>query len=202
MVCWDNRAGGSGPTFLLIHGLFDSKACWRSLCSQLHPRYRVVVPDLVGFGDSSKPLLQEQPEEWRYSVSMFAHHLQSLIRELDLHRLVLVGNSLGGAIALEVLSAAGRCRARIGGLVLIAAAGYPQPLPGNIRQLAGPVGPLLRRKPIRHLLGRAGITQYFIERTFARTFHKTSRIPPESVAESHVDATPNMDMLRSTGEAG
>lgn len=68
---------------------------------------------------------------------MFAGHLRLLIEELGLGRVVLVGNSLGGAIVLESIRAGDQLRADLCGLVLIAAAGYPQRLPGNIRSWDG-----------------------------------------------------------------
>ena len=106
MSYWDNSRDDADLSLLLIHGLFDSKASWRRLCARLHPSFRVVVPDLVGFGDSSKPSFKDHPEEFRYSVSMFAGHLQLLIEKLGLRQLLLVGNSLGGAIVLESLRTA------------------------------------------------------------------------------------------------
>ena len=153
MSYWDNGRDDVDLSLLLVHGLFDSKASWRHLCARLHPRFRVVVPDLVGFGDSGKPSLKDHPEEQRYSVSMFARHVRLFIEELGLRRLLLVGNSLGGAVVLESICTADELREDLRGVVLIAAAGYPQRLPGNIRQLGWRAGALLQKSPLPFLLG-------------------------------------------------
>ena len=184
MSFWDNGRDDADLSLLLVHGLFDSKASWRHLCPRLHPRFRVVVPDLLGFGDSSKPSLKDHPEEYRYSVSMFARHLRLLIEELGLRQLLLVGNSLGGAVVLESIRGSNALFADLRGIVLIAAAGYPQRLPGNIRQLGWGASALLQKSPLPFLLDRAGITRHFVDRTYRRAFHKPARIPSESVAEA------------------
>ena len=192
MSYWDNSRDDADLSLLLIHGLFDSKASWRRLCARLHPSFRVVVPDLVGFGDSSKPSFKDHPEEFRYSVSMFAGHLQLLIEKLGLRQLLLVGNSLGGAIVLESLRTAKGGSPDLRGAVLIAAAGYPQRLPGNIRQLGWRAGKLLQKSPLPFLLERAGLTRRFVDRTYRRAFHKPARIPSESRAEAvRILKTPN-----------
>ena len=192
MSYWDNGRVDADLSLLLIHGLFDSKASWRHLCAHLHPRFRVVVPDLVGFGDSSKPSLKQHPKENRYSVSMFARHLRLLIEKLGLRQLLLVGNSLGGAVVLESIHATDEQRADLRGIVLVAAAGYPQQMPGNIRQLGWRAGSILQKSPLPFLLDQAGITRHFVNRTYRRAFHKAARIPPESVAEAaRILRTPN-----------
>jgi pimeloyl-ACP methyl ester carboxylesterase len=189
---WDNRRDDAALTLLLIHGLFDSKASWRHLCARLHPQFRVVAPDLLGFGDSCKPSLKSHPHEYRYSVSMFARHLLVLIEKLGLRRVVLVGNSLGGAIALETIRGADQLRSNLCGLVLVAAAGYPQRLPGNIRQLGWRAGSLLQKSPLPFLLDWVGITRHVVGRTYRRSFHKPARIPAQSLAETvRILRTPN-----------
>ena len=189
---WDNSCDDADLSLLLIHGLFDSKASWRHLCARLHPRFRVVVPDLVGFGDSSKPSLKEHPAENRYSVSMFARHLRLLIEELGLRRLLLAGNSLGGAVVLESIRATDKLLADMRGIVLIAAVGYPQRMPGNIRLLGWRAGALLQKPPLPFLLDQAGITRHFVNRTYRRAFHNPARIPLDSVAETaRILRTPN-----------
>ena len=189
---WDNGRDNADRALLLIHGLFDSKASWRHLCARLHPRFRVVAPDLVGFGDSSKPSLKNHPGEYRYSVSMFARQLRLLIEELELRGLLLVGNSLGGTVVLESIRATDELPADLRGIVLIAAVGYVQRMPGNIRQLGWRAGALLQKTPLPFLLDQAGITRHFVNRTYRRTFHKPARIPPESVVEAaRILRTPN-----------
>lgn len=58
--------------------------------------YRVLVPDLPGFGYSSKPTDQD------YTTEFFATHLVGLLNALGIRRFALIGNSLGGAVSIRV----------------------------------------------------------------------------------------------------
>ena len=49
------RAGGSGPPLLLIHGFPQTHAMWHKVAPELMQRFTCVMPDLRGYGDSSKP---------------------------------------------------------------------------------------------------------------------------------------------------
>jgi len=90
---------GEGEPVLFIHGSGPG-ASGHSNFKQNYPvfaaaGYRVIVPDLPGYGASDKP-------ETTYSLAFFATALTGLLDALDLQRCVLVGNSLGGAIALKL----------------------------------------------------------------------------------------------------
>jgi pimeloyl-ACP methyl ester carboxylesterase len=102
---------GSGPVVLAIHGLGGTKGSFLPTVAALTDRYRVVAPDLPGFGDSDKPLAA--PYDARY----FADAVVDLMDALDIQRAHLLGNSLGGRVALEV---ALRDPARVGRLALLA----------------------------------------------------------------------------------
>lgn len=90
---------GEGEPVVFIHGSGPG-ASGHSNFKQNHPvfaeaGYRSIVPDLPGYGASDKP-------ETVYSLEFFVAALSGLLDALDIQRCVLVGNSLGGAIAIQL----------------------------------------------------------------------------------------------------
>jgi len=88
------RDAGDGEALLLIHGMAGSSATWRAVMPQLSKKYRVVAPDLLGHGQSAKP-------RGDYSLGAFAVLLRDLLDELGITRATVVGQSLGGGIAMQ-----------------------------------------------------------------------------------------------------
>jgi len=84
---------GEGKPLLLIHGLGASVVTWRDNMSQLAERFRVYSIDLPGHGDSDKPNID-------YNADWMVEFLRRFIESLGIERLTLVGNSVGGALAL------------------------------------------------------------------------------------------------------
>jgi pimeloyl-ACP methyl ester carboxylesterase len=104
---------GEGPPLLCLHGLGGTKASFLPTLSALAERNRVIAVDLPGFGDSHKPLTAA------YDAPYFADTVVAMLDELDLDRADLVGNSMGGRIAIE----AGLLHPdRVGRLVLLSPA--------------------------------------------------------------------------------
>ncbi len=87
---------GEGPDVLLIHGLGGTRASFLETAAALSRRYRVHAPDLPGFGSSSKPALGAYNARW------FAEIMIGLLDELDIPACHVVGNSMGGRIAIEM----------------------------------------------------------------------------------------------------
>ena len=87
---------GSGPALVALHGLGATKASFLPTLAALGGRYRVIAIDLPGFGDSAKPIGAS------YDARFFARSVVALLDALELDRAHLVGNSLGGRVALEV----------------------------------------------------------------------------------------------------
>jgi pimeloyl-ACP methyl ester carboxylesterase/membrane protein DedA with SNARE-associated domain len=83
------------PVVLLLHGTPGAKEHLEALGSALAQRFRVIVPDLPGFGSSSK----EIPD---YSIRAHAEYLTQLLGELRIERVHVVGFSFGGGVALEL----------------------------------------------------------------------------------------------------
>ncbi len=95
---------------LLLHGLGGTRASLFETASALASRYTVHAPDLPGFGSSSKPA------RGGYNAAWYAESILGLMDELDIERAHLVGNSMGGRIAIEVGLQAPE---RVGGLGLL-----------------------------------------------------------------------------------
>lgn len=85
--------GGSGPLMVLLHGLGGSHANWLRLGPLLAERARVVAPDLPGFGYT-------RPDLRSTTVQGNARWVDRLIETLDGEPAILVGNSMGGLIAI------------------------------------------------------------------------------------------------------
>ena len=88
------RMAGSGPAVLLVHGMAGSSRTWRAVMPALAERYTVIAPDLLGHGDSDKP--------WGdYSLGAHASTLRDLLASVGVERVTLVGQSLGGGVAMQ-----------------------------------------------------------------------------------------------------
>jgi len=88
------RSAGTGPVLLLIHGMAGSATTWRGVMRGLAQRFTVVAPDLLGHGRSDKP-------EGDYSLGAFACTLRDLLVALGHERATVVGQSLGGGVAMQ-----------------------------------------------------------------------------------------------------
>ena len=105
---------GQGPTVVLLHGLGGSSANWALTVPALATKYRVIVPDQIGFGKSDKPLIN-------YRVGTYVDFLDALLKEAKVEKATLVGNSLGGWIGAAYALAH---PAKVEKLVLVDAAGF------------------------------------------------------------------------------
>ncbi len=187
----DNGGRRDHPPLVLLHGIFDNKATWFRLTARL-PGHRIIAPDLLGHGHSSKPIFAARPAHERYSPDMQVGYLASFIAALDLDAVILIGNSLGGGLALRLYLDFPALAAKVRGLVLIDAAGYPHELPGHVQTLGGPLGKLLAHTPLYTIARTCGLLRWAAWRTFRRCFHDRSKIPPELATAAHAAlATPN-----------
>jgi pimeloyl-ACP methyl ester carboxylesterase len=87
---------GEGPPVVVAHGLGATKASFLPTVAALAGSYRVIAIDLPGFGDSDKPVAAS------YDAAFFARSVLALLDSLEIERAHLVGNSMGGRVALEV----------------------------------------------------------------------------------------------------
>ncbi|MFF2119454.1 alpha/beta fold hydrolase [Kitasatospora sp. NPDC058184] len=154
-------ATGSGPPVLLLHGLDRSLADWAPLQAAL-PGHRLIAIDVPGFG-RSQPL----PD---CRLPSLAGHVERALDRLGLTSAVhVVGNSLGGAIAMRL---AVQAPARVSSLALLNSAGFGREVTWALRVLDPP---LLWRFLLRPTEGNA----QFAERSL---FHDPAFATPERTA--------------------
>ncbi|ACK71320.1 alpha/beta hydrolase fold protein [Gloeothece citriformis PCC 7424] len=143
------QAGTKGLPLVLLHGTGDSALDWSWVLPMLASNYCVYVPDLPGHGESAKPIRD-------YSLSFFTEFVIKFLDALKLTTVVMVGNSLGGLISLQV---ALTDQKRVAALVLADSTGLGQwanpllcgltlPIYGESAVIAGktPLGAKLRAR--------------------------------------------------------
>ena len=164
---------GEGPPLLLIHGLGGCWETWLENIPHLARRWRVIAPDLPGFGDSRMP-------GWEISIQSYGALITELCRALGIDSAPLVGNSMGGFVAAELTVSEPLLVEK---LVLVSAAGVsharmrrePAEAAGRMARAATPLllrghqrafrRPRLRNRMLRHVA------------------HRPSRLRPELVWE-------------------
>lgn len=123
--------GTGGIPMVLVHGLGGGRWSWDANLPALSRARRVVAPDLLGHGESAKPAID-------YTIPTHAGSIRGLLDALAIDRAILVGNSMGGLVALETALLAPD---RVAALVLANAAGasrFPiERLPVDPRRLVG-----------------------------------------------------------------
>ncbi len=91
------ESGSSKKTLTLVHGLGASCERWKYVLPLLATDFHVVVPDLVGFGYSDKPMID-------YTPNFFSNFLEKFLISLGIEHTSIIGSSLGGQIAVEYTS--------------------------------------------------------------------------------------------------
>jgi haloacetate dehalogenase len=89
--------GGSGPPLLLLHGYPQTHLMWRNLAPRLAAEFTVVVPDLRGYGDSSKP--PAGPDSSNYSKRALAQDQVETMAVLGFERFAVAGHDRGARVA-------------------------------------------------------------------------------------------------------
>jgi pimeloyl-ACP methyl ester carboxylesterase len=105
---------GSGPEVILLHGLGGDNGNWRMTLPALASNFHVYAPDQIGFGQSDKPLIN-------YRVATLVDFLNAFYKKLGITKATLVGNSLGGWVAMNF---ALQYPDKVNRLVLVDSAGY------------------------------------------------------------------------------
>jgi len=101
-------SGGDGPAIVLVHGHPFDRTMWAPQAADLRRRgWRVIVPDLRGYG-------QSPVTEGRVPLEVFAGDLAALVHSLGIEQAVVAGLSMGGQIVLELYHGfPGLCRALV-----------------------------------------------------------------------------------------
>ena len=122
---------GDGEPVVLIHGSgpgVSAYANWRLTIPTLATRLRVLAPDMVGFGFTQRPASMD------YNLKTWSDQLVGFLDALVIERASLVGNSFGGAIALQVAS---QHPERVNRLTLMGAVGVPFPITEGLDEVWG-----------------------------------------------------------------
>lgn len=106
---------GSGDAVVLLHGWGSCKEAFAPVIATVSEKYRVIAPDLPGFGKSSEP-----PDVW--DVGDFADLIKRFIVSLGLEKIILLGHSYGGRVSIK-LAASTSLPFEISKLILVDSAG-------------------------------------------------------------------------------
>ena len=118
--------GGTGETLVLLHGFGADRDAWPPMVAQLKGRYRVIAPDLPGFGDSSRVPAAS------HTLDAQLARLADFLRILGIQKCHLAGNSMGGYLAAHY---AARHPEQIQSLSLLAPAGVASAQESELQQL-------------------------------------------------------------------
>ena len=88
------EVGTSNETLVLIHGLGASAERWEYVIPFFQEHFRLIVPDLIGFGYSDKPLVD-------YTTDFFSEFFKKFFKKLEIKNPIVIGSSLGGQITAE-----------------------------------------------------------------------------------------------------
>jgi len=158
------RMAGEGPALLMIHGIAGSSRAWREVMPTLARHYTVIAPDLIGHGQSDKPVGD-------YSLGAYAGGMRDLLGVLGVERATMVGQSFGGGVALQLAYQHPECCER---LVLVDSGGLgrevswvlrlmtlpgtelimPALFPSMVRERGNDISRMLHRRGVR--MGRIG----------------------------------------------
>ncbi len=110
------RRGGSGPPLLFLHGASGAPVILPFM-EKLAERFDVLVPEHPGYGQSDEP-------QWLENIHDVAYFYLDFLKQLALRGVTLVGNSMGGWMAMEI---AVRDTSRLKAVVLVSPAGISAP---------------------------------------------------------------------------
>jgi pimeloyl-ACP methyl ester carboxylesterase len=173
-IHWADVEGPDGPPFLLLHGWGGSVLKWTAAMPHLARYRRTIALDLPGFGRSDGA-------RGSHSPGWFAGAARAFMDEIGVERAIVVGNSLGGLIAIAM---AATWPERCEGVVLAAPAlpsegDAPRPPPSFLASLLVPAVPVLGDLVVDLYMRRP--VEQLVAESLRRNFADPSRVPPEMV---------------------
>ncbi|KOP80598.1 hypothetical protein AMS59_04270 [Lysinibacillus sp. FJAT-14745] len=142
---------GSGPPVVFIHGTASYHFCWRNIYPRFSESYNVYIPDLLGAGESDKPINGE------YSKEAHANRLIETLMKLKVPPVHLVGHSMGGEICVHIALKAPEL---VKSLTLVAPDGFRKGINSFLQNLAkrgwlnGMFKQMLKRPPKAKMMSR------------------------------------------------
>ena len=159
---------GQGDSIFLIHGSgpgVTAYANWRLTMPVLAEKFRVIAPDMVGFG------FTERPANVSYTMDMWVSHALSLMDALKIDKAHLVGNSFGGGLALAL---ALKAPDRVHRLVLMGSAGTKFQLTDGLDAVWGYKGTL---EHMKELVGLFAFNKNLVSDDLAKLRYEASIRP-------------------------
>lgn len=172
---------GDGDPVVLVHGSgpgVSAYANWRLTIPALAARFRVVAPDMVGFG------FTERPDDVVYDLDTWVDQLVGVLDALELEKAHVVGNSFGGAVALRL---AATHPDRVGRLVLMGSVGVPFAITDGLDAVWG-YQP--SEQAMRHLLDIFAFSRELVTDELARVRYAASIEPGVQEAFSSMFPAP------------
>jgi pimeloyl-ACP methyl ester carboxylesterase len=169
------REQGTGDVLLLIHGFPTASWDWRPVWATLAARYRVIAPDMIGFGFSAKP------QDYAYSLLDQADLCENLLEALGIGEAHVLAHDYGDTVAQELLARhnerqrAGGKGPRLRSVCFLNGGLFPETHRPRLIQklLISPLGPLLV-----HFMGERSFA-----RSFSAVFGSQTRPSPEALNE-------------------
>ncbi len=165
---------GVGDILVCIHGFPTASWDWAWIWTELTKRYRVIAPDMIGFGFSAKP------RDYDYTLRDQATLHESLLQSLGVTRVHVLAHDYGDTVAQELLArhaereANGTSGLNLRSVCLLNGGIFPgehRPRPMQ-RLLAGPLGPLVGRF----------MTERKFHKSFSEIFGPDTRPSPEELS--------------------
>lgn len=116
-IVYQEAGSATAPVIVLLHGLGGNSTHWATSIAPLAEKYRVIVPDQIGFGKSDKPFIS-------YRIGTYVDFLDAFLTQLKIEKATVAGISLGGWIAAHYTITYPK---RVEKLVLVDAAGFAPP---------------------------------------------------------------------------
>jgi pimeloyl-ACP methyl ester carboxylesterase len=91
----NSKEFGKGYPVILIHGFGGSNTIWEPIGEKLAAKYKVLLPDLPGFGGSD-------PLPYDHSLDVVANSIYDWMKKKNISESIIIGHSLGGYVALEI----------------------------------------------------------------------------------------------------
>lgn len=126
MAIYDGGPHDAKEAIVLLHGYSADKQVWPRFARHLLDRYRVIIPDLAGHGDTG------YQKDWDYSAPAQARRVAALLDKLGIAQVHIAGNSMGGFIAAHFALA---YPDRTLSLAVIDPAGITSPQPSDMQKM-------------------------------------------------------------------
>ena len=91
---YDNFKSKKKDTLVLLHGIGASAERWSEVIPFFYEHFRVIVPDIIGFGHSDKPTVE-------YNIPFFVKFLKDFLNKVEVKKTSIVASSFGGLVAME-----------------------------------------------------------------------------------------------------